>query len=75
MNEPSSENPYQATFIDEKPVEMVRFLRAEPVPKKLVKESLGEATVKLANIALLLRRLEPNKIIQNFHYRSKLHIN
>jgi len=35
----------------------------------------SEATVKLANIALLLRRLEPNKNIQNFHYRSKLHIN
>ena len=43
MNESSSENPYQASLIDEKPVEMVRFFRAEPGPKKLVKESLDEA--------------------------------
>ncbi|MCL2349200.1 MAG: hypothetical protein FWC50_13195 [Planctomycetaceae bacterium] len=44
MNESSPENPYQASLIDEKPVEMVRFFHAEPVPKKLFKESLVEAT-------------------------------
>ena len=32
----------------------------------------SEATIKLANIALLLRRLEPNKNTKKFHYRSKL---
>ena len=32
----------------------------------------SEATIKLANIALLLRRLEPNKNTKNFHYRDKL---
>jgi len=30
----------------------------------------GEATVQLANIALLLRRLAPPKITQKFHYRQ-----
>jgi putative transposase len=32
----------------------------------------SEATVKLANIALLLRRLDPNKNKQKFHYRDIL---
>jgi len=32
----------------------------------------SEATVKLANIALLLRRLAPNKNPKNFHYRDNL---
>ena len=32
----------------------------------------SESVVKLANIALLLRRLEPNKISQKLHYRDKL---
>ncbi|MCL2118448.1 MAG: IS5 family transposase [Planctomycetaceae bacterium] len=32
----------------------------------------SEATVKLANIALLLRRLAPNKNPKKFHYRDKL---
>ena len=32
----------------------------------------SEATVKLANIALLLRRLEPNKNTKKFHYRDIL---
>jgi putative transposase len=32
--------------------------------------SSSEATVQLANIALLLRRLAPPKIIQKFHYRQ-----
>ena len=32
----------------------------------------SEATIKLANIALLLRRLEPNKNTKKVHYRDKL---
>ena len=32
----------------------------------------SEATVKLANIALLLRRLEPNKNIQNFSLSQQI---
>jgi len=32
----------------------------------------SEATVKLANIALLLRRLAPDKNVPHFHYRDKL---
>jgi len=44
MTKSSPENPYQATLIDEKPVEMVRFFRAEPVSKKLFRESLNEIT-------------------------------
>ena len=32
----------------------------------------SEATVKLANIALLLRRLDLNKNPKNFYYRDKL---
>ena len=34
--------------------------------------SSSEATVKLANVALLLRRLAPKKTPQVFHYRQKL---
>jgi len=34
----------------------------------------SEATVKLANIGLLLRRLDPTKNPKKFHYRDKLQI-
>jgi len=32
----------------------------------------SEATVKLANVALLLRRIEPNKNTKKLHYRDIL---
>jgi hypothetical protein len=38
-----SGNPYQATFIDEKPIEMARFFRAEPTPQKITAALLKEA--------------------------------
>jgi hypothetical protein len=38
-----SGNPYQATFIDEKPIEMARFFHAEPTPQKITATLLKEA--------------------------------
>ena len=41
LHEDDSQNPYRATIIDEKPVEVAGFFRVEPQYRKLVRGSLG----------------------------------